>query len=70
MKLLKCIGGGYIAMTSLSHEMYLRTWANELDMTIVCVDYSLAPKYPYPFAIEEGLFIYDLLLKGEICKYF
>lgn len=38
-----CHGGGFVAQSSKSHELYLREWAVALDIPIVSVDYSLAP---------------------------
>lgn len=38
-----CHGGGFVAQSSKSHELYLREWAVALDIPIFSVDYSLAP---------------------------
>ncbi|XP_014205490.1 hormone-sensitive lipase isoform X1 [Copidosoma floridanum] len=51
-------GGGFVAQSSRSHECYLRTWTYELDVPILSIDYSLAPKAPYPRALEEVLYAY------------
>jgi acetyl esterase/lipase len=37
---------------------YLREWANKLDVPILSIDYRLAPRAPYPRAIEEVFFAY------------
>jgi hypothetical protein len=46
--LIHCHGGGFVAQSSQSHEMYLRRWAKSLRAPIVSVDYSLSPEAPYP----------------------
>ncbi|XP_071957672.1 hormone-sensitive lipase-like [Antedon mediterranea] len=51
-------GGGFVAQTSKSHEIYLRNWCKELGVPIVSVDYSLAPEAPFPRAFEECFFAY------------
>ncbi|XP_023017610.2 hormone-sensitive lipase [Leptinotarsa decemlineata] len=56
--LFHCHGGGFVAQSSKSHEGYLRDWAKDLDIPILCVDYSLAPEAPYPRALEEVLYAY------------
>jgi hypothetical protein len=44
-------GGGFIAQSSASHEVYLRDWARALDAPILSVDYDLAPEHPFPVAV-------------------
>ncbi|KAG1674060.1 Hormone-sensitive lipase [Nymphon striatum] len=51
-------GGGFLAMSSKSHEVYLREWAKDIDAPILSVDYTLAPKAPYPRALEECFMAY------------
>jgi hormone-sensitive lipase len=36
-------GGGFISMSSFIHQTYTRTWANNLQVPIVSVDYGKAP---------------------------
>lgn len=47
-----------MSQSSSSHESYLKDWAVRLDIPIMSVDYSLAPRAPYPRAREELLFAY------------
>ncbi|PAA64049.1 hypothetical protein BOX15_Mlig010708g1, partial [Macrostomum lignano] len=57
-------GGGFVAQSSRSQEVYLRHWARDLDCPIVSVDYSLAPKNPFPRALEEVFFSYAWCLNN------
>uniref|UniRef100_A0AAF5D6L6 Alpha/beta hydrolase fold-3 domain-containing protein n=2 Tax=Strongyloides stercoralis TaxID=6248 RepID=A0AAF5D6L6_STRER len=62
--ILHCHGGGYLATSSKSHECYLRSWAKQSSCPIVSIDYSLAPKNPYPNAIEEVLYAYAYIINN------
>ncbi|CAM4904213.1 unnamed protein product [Rotaria socialis] len=57
-------GGGFIATSSATHEVYLKPWALGLEIPIVSVDYSLAPEYPFPRAIEECFYAYAWILQN------
>ena len=46
-------GGGFIGSSTFIHEPYLRKWANYLGMPIIGINYSLAPKYPYPEGLND-----------------
>lgn len=41
-------GGGFVAMSSSSHQNYLLKWAKELKLPIFGIDYRLAPDAKYP----------------------
>jgi hormone-sensitive lipase len=56
--MLHCHGGGFIAHSSKSHEIYLKPWAKELKIPIVSIDYSLSPENHFPRASEECNLIY------------
>ncbi|XP_001361054.3 hormone-sensitive lipase [Drosophila pseudoobscura] len=62
--LFHCHGGGFVAQSSKSHELYLRDWAVALDCPILSVDYSLAPEAPFPRALQEVFYAYCWLLKN------
>lgn len=56
--IIHCHGGGFVAQSSRSHEIYLRDWACQLKVPILSIDYSLAPQAPFPRALEETLYAY------------
>lgn len=62
--LFHCHGGGFVAQSSKSHEIYLREWAVALNIPILSVDYSLAPEAPFPRALEEVFYAYCWALKN------
>ncbi|XP_014668106.1 PREDICTED: hormone-sensitive lipase-like [Priapulus caudatus] len=62
--IIHCHGGGFVAQSSKSHEIYLRMWTKDLQVPILSIDYSLAPESPFPRALEEIFFIYCWALKN------
>lgn len=62
--LFHCHGGGFVAQSSKSHELYLRDWAVSLDCPILSVDYSLAPEAPFPRALQEVYYAYCWMLNN------
>lgn len=46
-------GGGFVAMSSASHQNYTRAWANVLDIPIFSVDYRLSPQSAFPDALND-----------------
>lgn len=56
--MVHCHGGGFVAQSSRSHEIYLREWTQQLEIPILSVDYSLAPDAPFPRALEEVFYAY------------
>jgi hormone-sensitive lipase len=55
-------GGGFIALSSRSMQIYTRKWANELDVPIFSVDYRMPPDHPFPAAPYDCLVAYQFLL--------
>lgn len=58
-------GGGFISQSSKSHEVYLKPFCRGLNITIVSVDYSLAPEHPFPKASEECFYAYAWCLLNK-----
>ena len=46
-------GGGFIAMSSSSHEMYTRKWANGTGIPVFSIDYRLSPQVSFPKALDD-----------------
>jgi len=46
-------GGGFVAMSSSSHQTYLIKWAKKLDIPIFSIDYRLAPVAQYPDLFDD-----------------
>ncbi|KAJ3557825.1 hypothetical protein NP233_g11644 [Leucocoprinus birnbaumii] len=57
-------GGGFVAMSPEHHEERLRYWALSSGRPVLSIDYGKAPEYPYPFAIDEALDVYRLLVES------
>lgn len=62
--IIHCHSGGYVALSSRSHLVYLKTWAKELGVPILSIDYSLAPEAPYPRALAEVVYVYCWVLRN------
>lgn len=56
-------GGGFVAMSSSSHENYLRKWCKMLKIPLISIDYRLAPDNKYPSAIEDVFNAYYYIIK-------
>lgn len=47
-------GGGFIAMSSGSHQNYTRIWAKNMPRAVICsIDYRLSPKSRFPDALDD-----------------
>ena len=46
-------GGGFIAMSSRSHQCYTRKFAKVTGMVVFSVDYRLAPNPPFPASLDD-----------------
>ncbi|KRX06447.1 hypothetical protein PPERSA_05060 [Pseudocohnilembus persalinus] len=62
-------GGGFVAMSSRSHQPYTRIWANKLQVPVFSIDYGLAPKNPYPSGLNDVWQAYNWII-NNIHKYF
>lgn len=56
-------GGGFIAMSSKSHQIYSRVIAKDARYPVFSVDYRLAPEHKYPDALEDCWNVYIWLVK-------
>lgn len=61
-------GGGFVAMSSSSHENYLRKWANKLECPIISIDYSLSPEAMFPTALNEIYHAYLWIVENSGIK--
>ena len=57
-------GGGFISMSSRSHQTYTRTWAKIMKIPIFSIDYRLAPQFTYPAAVDDCCQAYNWILKN------
>ena len=55
-------GGGFVSMSSSSHQSYTRQWANILQKPVFSIDYRLAPEHPYPAALDDCWQAYNWIL--------
>lgn len=55
-------GGGFMAMTSSSHQVYLRKWSKQLKIPIFSVEYRLAPQTQFPFVLNDCIRAYIWIL--------
>lgn len=63
--IVHCHGGGFVAQSSNSHLVYLKSFAREVKAPIISVDYSLAPEAPYPRALHEAFYAYLWALENS-----
>ena len=56
-------GGGFIAMSSKSHQIYSRVLAKDTNLPIFSIDYRLSPDHKYPDALEDCWNVYSWLVK-------
>ncbi len=66
-------GGGFVAQSSNSHLVYLKSFAKGVGAPIISIDYSLAPEAPYPRALHEAFYAYlwameNAHLLGSTCE--
>ncbi|EGR27054.1 hypothetical protein IMG5_202350 [Ichthyophthirius multifiliis] len=55
-------GGGFVAMSSRSHQTYTRQWAYQLNIPLFCIDYKKAPQYPFPEALNDCWQAYNWII--------
>lgn len=57
-------GGGFVSMSSNSHQNYTRIWANDTKIPIVSIDYRLSPQYQFPAALNDCWQVYHWLVEN------
>ena len=58
-------GGGFVTCDTETHEGIIRRLANGSLCRVVSVDYRLAPKHPFPAALEDMETVLDWALSGR-----
>lgn len=57
-----CHGGGYMTGSSLYARELTTKLAKHTRLRVFCFDYRLAPEFPYPAAVEDGLLAWNYIL--------
>lgn len=52
-------GGGYVSGSAVEADALCAAIAQRLDATVAAVDYRLAPRHPYPAALDDSLAVWD-----------
>lgn len=61
-------GGGFLALSSRSMQVYTRRWARDLKVPVFSVDYRMPSEHPFPTAPNDCLTVYKFLVH-HIHKY-
>ena len=46
-------GGGFIGMSTHSHESFLRDWVNRFNIPIIGLNYAISPEHKYPCGFND-----------------
>lgn len=55
-------GGGFVAMGPRNSEDKLLSWAGQLKVPVLSIDYKKAPEYAYPYALHECYDVYHTIM--------
>jgi acetyl esterase/lipase len=55
-------GGGFVAMSPRNSEDKLLSWAGQLKVPILSIDYKKAPEFAYPYALHECYDVYHSII--------
>ncbi|KAG5929823.1 hypothetical protein E4U42_004343 [Claviceps africana] len=58
-------GGGFVAMDPRCNDDKLLAWASKSGLPILSLDYKKAPEFPYPYAVNEILDVYDAIMSSR-----
>lgn len=63
-------GGGFLCMSSTSHQVYLKKYCRSLNAIIFSVDYPLAPETKYPDLVEYCIkaYLYIISVINKVLK--
>ena len=57
-------GGGFITLSPLFHENYIRKIVDKTGVATISVDYRFSPEYPFPSALDDVYQVYTWLLEN------
>ena len=57
-------GGGFITLSPLYHENYIRKIVNKTGVATLSVDYRLSPEYSFPSALDDVYQVYNWLIEN------
>lgn len=63
--LLYIHGGAFTYKGFLSHYKLCKRFAKDAGLTVVYIDYRLAPKYKYPSALNDCLYAYNWIIQNK-----
>jgi acetyl esterase len=58
-------GGGFVIGDLESYDAQCRLLCSRLGITVVSVDYRLAPEHPFPAGVEDALAAFDWVVENE-----
>jgi acetyl esterase len=58
-------GGGFVIGDLESYDAQCRLLCSRVGMTVVSVDYRLAPEHPFPAGVEDALSAFDWIVERE-----
>ncbi len=62
-------GGGFVIGTLQSYDAICQRLAAVSGVTVISVDYRLAPEHPYPAAVEDAFAAFDAIAVGALAEH-
>lgn len=56
-------GGGYVSGSCNDHRAFVSKFAKRSKITNLQYEYRLAPEYPFPYALDDSIMVYESVLK-------